>query len=212
MANNPKLEKISIEFSRRINDAVTAGNADGDVLTAVDRMSYINKAMLKMVDDVWLGVNGDKKDFARLLPELIKARTITVGNGLYVITSPNLDFFQLSEAVINNGTSTVQASVISSAYYETVLNGKIPQLKGDADNPMVIESGGIITFAPLTSFAGTKNAVITIIKLPINGYDGSFLQMATGVNLEDSPFYNSRNSQIAENAAILYKQDASLIS
>ena len=31
MANQPKLERISIELSRRIKDPVTDGNADGDM-------------------------------------------------------------------------------------------------------------------------------------------------------------------------------------
>ena len=211
MSLNPKLNLISIEFSRRINDAVSAGDAPGQILTAVDRMAYINKAMLKMVDDVWNAVKGDKKLFIALLPELSRSRAITTAaGGTYTIATPNLDYFQLIEASINNGTDVVQGAIIPSAYSQTVLNGQIPQLLGDANNPMVIEIGGLITFAPIASF-GSKAATLTIIKLPINGFDGSFLQITQGTNLEDSPFYSSRNSKLAEIAQNLYNIDANLI-
>ena len=208
----PKLSLISIELSQRINDAVSTGDADGTILTSDARMSYINKAMLKMVNDVWEAVKGDKKLFLMLLPELARLRTITTAsNSTYTVATPNLDFFQLLEATINNGTSVVQGSVIPSCYYQTVLNGKLPQLLGDVNNPMILEAGGLITFAPVASFGG-KTATLTIIKMPINGYDGSFLQITQGTNLEDSPFDSSKNSKLADIAQQLYNIDANLIS
>lgn len=212
MALNQKLSAISIELSRRINDPVTVGDANGTILSSDDRMAYINKAMLKMVDDVWQAVKGDKKLFLVLLPELARLRNIiTQAGGIYQMATPNLDFFQLVEATITNGTSIVQGSIIPSAYSQTVLNGKIPQLLGDVNNPMIVESGGLITFAPTGSF-GLKAATLTIIKSPINGFGGSFLQITQATNLEDSPFYPERNSKIAEIAQDLYNVDANLIS
>ena len=217
MALQKNLALMSVELAQRINDAVSVGDANGTILTSDARMSYINKAMLKMVDDVWNAVKGDKKLFIALLPELSRQRIVTLGSiyssskAAYQIATPNLDFFQLIEASVDNGTSVVQGAIIPSAYSQTVLNGKIPQMLGDLNNPMVVEIGGTITFAPIGSFMGCS-ATLTIIKLPINGYDGSFLQITQGANLEDSPFYPTRNSKIIDYAQQLYNIDANLIS
>jgi len=214
MANQPKLERISIELSRRIKDPVNNGNADGDRISSIDRMMYINKALLKIVDDVWMSVKGDKKAFCNLFPELVVPRDITTltspATGTYKIVTPNLDFFQLMEATINNGSSVVSADVRPSYYYQNVLNGRIPQLKGNANSPIVVEIQGTITFAPVASFSG-KAAHLTIIRLPINGYDGSFLQMVQSGTLEDSPFNDARNSTIAARAEQFYREEANLV-
>ncbi len=215
MANNIKLERISVEFAKRINDAftsagvaITTGDQDGVVLAASARMAYINKAMLKLFNDVWMSVQGDRQKFAQIFPELISARTVTTTSGsAYIIATPNLDFFQMIEATV----AGIQASVLPSYFYQTVKSGKTPQFKGDASNPMAVEINGTIYFLPDVSAFQTKSAVITILRLPINGgttgTGGIFLTMDASTS-EDSPFLNTWNTKIVDIAEQLFRQDA----
>lgn len=216
MANNAKLEKISVELAKRLNDAfdangseITAGDVSGKVVTASTRMAYINKAMFKLFNDVWVGVKGDKRKFAEILPELIVNREVTVGAGgsptpsAYVIANPNFDFFQLIEASI----ISIQAAVLPSSYYQSVKYGKIVQMQGDATNPVCIEVAKTIYFLPDgTAFQG-KGASLTFIRMPINGVNGYFLAMDSS-STEDSPFLDHWNSRIAELAEELFRIDA----
>lgn len=214
MANNVKLNRISQEFGQRINDGFNstgvpiAGDTDGIILTASQRMNYINKAMLKLFNDFWVQVQGEKKIFAQIFPELVQVRTVlTSSTSSYIVSTPNLDYFQLIEATIN-GT---QAAVLPSHLYQTVKSGNTPQIKGDTNNPVCIEIGRTIYFLPDGSAFRGQQAIFTILRLPINGgaigAGGSFLAMDAAIS-EDSPFYDQWNTTIAEYAEKLFRIDA----
>lgn len=213
--NNPKLEKISLELGARINDAFTsagaaiAGNTDGIVLTAAQRMAYINKAMFKLVNDVWQKANESdykhaKEIFAAMFPELIVYREVsTTAASKYVIATPNLDYFQLMEAVVNS----IQAECMPSHLYQTVKSGRTPQIRGSSTIPMVVEIEKTITFLPDNAAFQTKTATLTFLRQPLDKTTGSFLSMDATAT-EDSPFLDQWNTKIAEIAEQLYRYDA----
>ncbi len=215
MASNVRLEKISIELAKRINDAFTsagadvAGNTDGIVLTAAQRMSYINKAMFKLVNDVWQKANERdykhaKEIFAAFFPELVVYREVTTTSASkYVIATPNLDYFQLMEAVVNS----IQAEFMPSHLYQTVKSGRTPQIRGSSSIPMVVEIEKTIYFLPDNAAFQTKTATLTFIRQPLDKTSGSFLSMDSAVT-EDSPFLDQWNTQFAEISEQLYRYDA----
>ncbi len=213
--NNPRLEKISIELAKRINDAFTsagadvAGNTDGIVLTAVQRMSYINKAMFKLVNDVWQKANERdykhaKEIFAALFPELIVYREVsTTATSKYVIATPNLDYFQLMEAVVNS----IQAEFMPSHLYQTVKSGRTPQIRGSSSIPMVVEIEKTIYFLPDNAAFQSKTATLTFLRQPLDKTTGNFLSMDSATT-EDSPFLDQWNTVLASLAEQLYRYDA----
>ncbi len=209
MANNIKLERISIELAKRLNDAFTsadiavAGDTDGKVISAAQRMVYINKAMLKMFNDFWIQVKGEKRVFAQIFPELVVTRNVmTTNESTYVITNPNFDYFQLIEAMVDGKL----ASVMPSSYYLTVKSNKIPQISDSSVNPVCIETGRTIHFLPDAAAYQIKSAYLTFIRLPIIGTTGGFLLMDSST--EDSPFLDIWNTQIAAIAEQLFRIDA----
>lgn len=220
MANNTKLALISVSLAQKLNDAfdkttgaAIAGDGDGNVLSAVQRMAYINRAMHKLVGNVWDMANqkdykNAKQIFAGIFPELVVARTVTTTSAsLYVIATPNLDYFQLLEATVDS----MQAELMPSHLYLTVKSGRTIQIKGSATIPMVVEIGGSIYFLPDNAAFQSKSAVLTFLRTPLNngttGTAGIFLTMNNSTS-EDSPFLNSWNDKIVEIAEQLFRADA----
>lgn len=215
MANNPRIEKISIEFGQRINDGFTsagvviAGNTDGIILTAAQRMNYINKAMFKLVNEVWIKANerdwkNAKQIFAGLFPELVVTRPVTTtADSTYVIAAPNLDYFLLLEATVDG----IQAEYMPSSLYLTVKNGRTIQAKGTTAIPMVVEIGRTIYFLPNNAAFQTKSTQLTFLRQPLDKTTGNFLSVSDA-STEDSPFYDTWNSQIASVAEQLFRIDA----
>lgn len=221
MANNPRLSKISVELAMRMNDAktladaaITTGDQDGTVYTAAARMMAINKAMFKLVDDVWMMANQqDYKNakiiFAGVFPELVVKRDVATGVSTgqpnaseYSIITPNLDYFQLLEAAVNNGSNVVQAELLPSYLYQTIKWGRTIQIKGTLSIPTASEIGGVIYLFE-SGGTGFPNRVLylTFLRQPLDKTQGCFLSMtngSSGGNTEDSPFLDQHNSKIAE--------------
>jgi len=85
-----KFDQTLQEFSRRIGDrldsAFTPGGGafpNGAELGAADAISYINKALSKMVEDTLETAKGDIKVLASVFPELVATPiTITLCSGV----------------------------------------------------------------------------------------------------------------------------------
>ena len=222
MANNTKLERISVSLAKRLNDAftsagvaITTGDQDGIVLSALQRMEFINKAMFKLFNDVWAMANekdpkNAKQIFSGIFPELVVTRSSisTTPASLYVIATPNLDYFQLLEATIES----LQAELMPSYLYLTVKSGRTIQARGSATIPVVVENSGTIYFLPdNAAFQSKATVVLTFIRQPLDKTQGCFLSMTagtTGGNTEDSPFGNQWNDKIVNFAEQLFRQDA----
>jgi len=199
----PKFDRISVEFAQRISDPVTTAATAGNVLTADQRTSYVNKALHKLVNDVKTGLQGNLERFADIFPELVDNRVITLTAGsIYVLANPNLDFLGLIALTFT--TNSVPAEILPASRYGVVAGAKIPQMAGTAAKPIIIELNKTLYAFPAASFV-SAGATITIIKQPLNPTDGSFL---TQGGTYDSPFYDTWNSKIAEIAEQLWRIDA----
>ena len=222
MANNVKLARISVELAQRINDGFTsagvavAGDTDGKVLTALQRMNFINKAMFKLFNDAWLSVKGDKKAFAQLFPELVVYASLgTTDDGIIEVASPIEDYFQLMAAAIKvDSLVFTQAAVLPSSSFQDVRDGSVLQARGSIYYPICIEIGRVIYFLPADTDEFTQRDVgITYLKIPVqpettgSKVAGSFLTMSDATS-DDSPFSNHWNSKIAEIAEQLFRTDA----
>ncbi len=226
MANNTKLERISVELAGRLNDKVTAGGVvittgdqDGVILSAAQRMLFINRAMFKLFNEVWMGANqkdskNAKQIFVGVFPELVVTRDLTTlsATSTYDIATPNLDYFQLLEATINPaGASAMQAEFLPSYLYLTAKYGRTTQIKGTTSIPMIVEANGTIYFLPDDVAFQSKPAKLTFIRQPLDKTQGCFLSMtngSSGGNTEDSPFGNQWNTAIVDRAEILFRMDA----
>jgi hypothetical protein len=206
----PKLDKIITAFCNRIGQSAVFTDSvlqDGDTLTALEVVSYINRAMFELFNKYWVLFQGDRGKFAALFPELIKSRTIAVTNTdsktKYVIANPNLDFFAFIDGIT---AQSLYIKRLPSEIYNTVLSGKHAYYSPTNGDPAIIELNDTLFMFPI-NFVGSglsTNITINIIALPLNPADGSFLIQNGNY---DSPYNNHWNDEIVRLAEELYKQD-----
>ena len=198
----PKHDLINVELSRRINDAVVEAATNGNILSSSDRVAYVNKAMMKYINDAWLQVGGNVNAFIQIFPELVAIRTValTSPSATYTIANPNLDFFTLVSGLTATGKKYVAAA--PKDRLQIFQSGSLPTYAPTADYPQMVEIGGVVYVFPTTI---TENINLAFIKLPLNPTTGAFLTQGGSY---DSPFYDLHNSKIAEIAEQLYRIDA----
>jgi len=200
VSTTPKIDIISVEMSRKVGHPVNNATDDTDSLKSIERMSYINKAMFKMINDVWMKLKGDTEVFVNMFPELIvKTSALTLSSGNYTIISPYLDFFKLIDG-------KTEADVYIKRWHETLFmvaeTGKNLNYIATASDPSVIQLKNMLYFYPKNS---TFTPTILYIKVPVNPTSGNYL---TQGGQYDSPFFDHRNEEISQIAADLFLQDA----
>lgn len=201
--STPNFDLISLELAQRINDSVVAANNDGTTLTADQRTSFVNKALHKLFNDMWIGVRGDKKKFLEIFPELSSDNLITTTSaGIYTVASPILDFFTIIDGLKSSGNIYIPA--IDDYYWNVVKSGMNEDYTYTANEPAVIEHNRILNFFPASDY-NAKAVTINYIKMPLDPLTGGFL---TQGGATDSPYYPHWNSKIAEIAEELFRISA----
>lgn len=208
----PKINLISLYFARRIKDSknssgveFTLGTEDGLTLSALQRMIYINEAMFALVGTMWkYAINVDqqrnKEIFAKIFPELVRVRTITTtAGGQYVIANPNLDYFELLEAVADSK----YCEIAPKHLYSAIVSGPA-QYRGTAAFPKAIEIEKTITFQPVASF-NAKSCSLTILVEPVDPTTGGYF---TQGGTYDSPFFDHWNDEIVKIATDIFLNDS----
>jgi len=196
----PKFDRLSIELSRRINDAVSSGSTNGDTLSANDRTAYINKALLIFQNNYIKGVKGDLHLYAKLFPEMITQTEITLtSTSDYTIGSGMKNYYGLLSGLT---TSDKYIRNVPSSQYHVIKSNYLPTFTPTADYPICIEFGEIIYIFP-NSYASTKIKIL-YITTPISPTDGSFLVQGGSY---DSPFNDIWNNEIVSIAEELFKTD-----
>ena len=196
-------DRISIELAQRINDPVATAATDGNILTADLRTSFVNKALHKLFNDMWVAVQGDKKKFVEIFPEMTADNLIiTDSNGLFTVASPILNFFTIIDGLKVTGNIYIPA--IDDYFWNIVKSGANEDYVYTAAEPAVIEHNRILYFFPASDYA-SKSIAINYIKMPLDPATGAFL---TQGGTTDSPFYPHWNSRIAEIAEELFRISA----
>ena len=192
------LQEFSERIGNRLDSAFTPGNAfpDGNLLDAVDAIAIVNKALLKLHDDAWRAVRGNKEDFVRLFPELVKLTgTITFTTGIFTIINPYLDFFAL---ISGYQTTSIPFRLEKEENLYLLQTGSYPRHAPTASKPMIIPFGNKVYVFPTNVSDGKLHYIVQ----PLIPSTGGFL--IQNDNLGDSPFYNTRNTAIAAIAEELY--------
>ena len=213
-STTPKLDNIIREFAQRIQDPVTFNGSfnvvPGKVITtAASLEAYITESMFILINQVWLQCAQAPKPlekFAEIFPELVVSRNVTLVASKYTIGSDahNYDFMYLLSAVVDNKLAAVKPSYL----YTTAVLGH-PQIRGDAEHPIVIEKERSINVFPAATFS-SSTVTLLFIKQPLVETSGLYLTQNGGAGSE-SPFYDQWNSKIAEIAMqqFLIKQGGS---
>jgi len=161
--------------------------------------TFVNRALFKLVNDVWTSVNGDPKLFLQILPELGDEENITTTvSGTYVIGTSAVirDFFRLLDARL----STTYIEAVEPHLLEEFLTDKNTERIPTAAIPYVYEQGGTLYFLPAASF-NAQVVYVHYLRLPISSVNGAFITSGGSI---DSPFYDHWNSKIAEIAAQIF--------
>lgn len=197
----PKFDRILQEFSRRIGDKLVSafnpgGGAypEGTILTAAMAIAYVNRGMLTYMNDALFAVQGDKKQFLELMPELISPlTTVAFTTGVHAIANPNLHYFDFVGGVAGTAQITRQSPVLLDLF----LAGNYPLHPPSTEKPFVISVKNKLYIFPTS----ITTANILFITQPIDGTTGNFITQNGSI---DSPFYEPRNSAIADKAEQLY--------
>jgi len=188
---------MSLSLAQRIADAVATTTTDGSILTALARISYLNRAMFKIINDIWQQLSGDKDKFAAMFPELVSTpQVLALSSGVYTIASPLLDFFVLHQAY----TATTVIRVYPPKYYENLMIGNLPQISADANNPAVVQLGTSLNFFPTATVPS-----IIYLRQPLDPTTGAYLSQNGNY---DSPFLEHWNDFIVSTAQQLFELDA----
>ena len=206
----PRIDDISLQFARKIYDAYTsagvaftAGTEAGIKLSAAERMAYINQALFVLFNTYWEGLQGDKETFAKMFPELVVQRSFTTdGYSKYVIANPNLDYFELLEAV----SETKYLEVIPKHLKLAATYGSVT-FQASSSIPKIIEAEGTIYILPDVSAFQSAVTIIRMIKQPVNPTNGALLTQGGSY---DSPYNIQWNVKLAEIAKELYFKDAGM--
>jgi hypothetical protein len=195
----PKFDRMSVEFSKRINDPVAAEGTDGKFVTSAVRELFLNQALQALFGMYWEKTGGDPTSFHSLFPELVVPRTVTLSSSKYTIATPNLDFKKLVEAV----PASKYATILPATKKSSAEIGYPSYNAGSANNPVAVESGGIIYVYPAASFV-SSSTVLTIIVQPLDPTTGGYL---TGGGSYDSPFAPNWEEEIIQTATRIFDKD-----
>jgi hypothetical protein len=212
----PKFDRIITEFSLKISDPATFVSGvlqNGNVLTASEKVHYVNRALFKLFETV-VAQNKDKNAIAAIFPELIANATNVsftpgaaygLGNGLtYVVSSPYLDFSNIVLNAYAHFSIPSRMTVLSPEMLSIVASGINTGYIPSVENTFLIPNGRILYAYP--SGFGTQIS-FQYIKLPLNNLTGGLLTQNGSV---DSPFSDAWTSTLADIAAQIYYQDSQL--
>lgn len=197
----PKFNRVALQFMQRINDPTTESAGvivGGKQLTTVAKIeTFVNRAMMELFNQYWTALNGERKLFSQMFPELIKQTDIdTDANGLYTINSTKLRSLYVP-LDLRKTTSPIDILPPEAAeYIETSDNA----LEPSTTNFYCLHVGNVLKFYPAASFASTK-VNIAFIQLPVSDTDGSLLVSGGSI---DIPFSDQWENQLASIAADLY--------
>lgn len=203
-----KFDLIAQELMRLVKDefvtSFTPGAGlmpAGSILRSREIISeYVNRALLKVFNDIWASAGGDVAVFARLVPELVVTREVSItqvgDNGTYTIASPNFDIYELAEISTSSGLGVVGKKEL----IQSIEKGSVLQYTGTTAKPIGVFMGDTIYLYPYASLAK-----ITAVKQPINPTSGVLL-VQNGIY--DSPYAMHWNSRIASVAYGLYLADS----
>lgn len=218
----PKFDECSIELSKRLLDPATTAAADGADITADERTNLINRALLKLFNDIWVSVGGNIDKFVQICPELLKTTaaltfaveetTDTVGMpagvtyakiNAYEIASPYLD---LKEIYAARQADRVKISVYPTDKY-TLLITEDGYYLHTTEKMGMVKSGNKLYLFPKTYAAGANivNVKVQYVGLPINPTTGVLLTQ--GGNY-DSPFGYEWQDKIVSIAQEFYNKES----
>jgi len=203
----PKFDQIAAEFLKKIPDKFQTTFIPGDgempdgyVLTKEQIADYVNRALHKLFDDVWIELKGVKEDFVRVFPELIDTtENISLP---YIIGNEEKykNFYKPLGAI--RASDGLYFRIWSEDKLTLAMSAKTIKYRATENNPAIIQNKNILMVFP-TDLEDTT-VKVQYIKFPNNPETGEFLSQNGSY---DSPYDATRNSRLANIAFELYLQD-----
>ena len=159
---------------------------------------YINRALWKLFDSVWMQVHGDVKSFIAIFPELTKTGNFLFTSGIYTLISDKLDLYAIAGALT---TSDDYVSVWGEDKYTLVKSGKNRSYIPDSSNQAIIKMANKIYLFPEETFTHSLHYVVS----PTDPTTGGPL---TQNGSYDMPFDYTRVNTLIELAVGIYNQAA----
>ena len=152
--STPRLDLVYDGFIRGIGDRwdsafdPTAGQAIPDSVMMEKEIipRYVNRALWKLFDTVWLQVEGDAKRFGGIFPELIKKTgEVVFSSGAWTIAANYLDIHTIFGAWTD---TDVYVGILSPDKYSILVSGKNRSYIPTATTPAIIKMSNVVYIFP----------------------------------------------------------------
>lgn len=201
---SPNFDKIQIYFSQKIGDPVSTASTTKPTsnTTKETRNIYINRAMMKLFNDVWLQVQGNVEKFIEIFPELYKIMPMTTDSSGKVAALPSsyANYFVSIEGEKNTGNERIK--FVEKVLYQTVKNSQNKQYLPSATNLFGFEISKAFEFYPASEF-NAQDIRVAIVIMPLTTSGGQFSDNGS----EDIPFSAHWHEMISELALQIWKED-----
>ena len=172
-------------------------------MTAVEYINYVNNAMMKLFNDKWGEVKGDKQSFVNMFPELVETKApafvkedVSVPRYSYVsLTNTALPLANLYSVLYANYTTTFIENASPDMLFALEM-GTVSL--ASITSPLIVQGRGNLYIFPALS--SSLAVTVNYIKLPKKA-DGNFI---TQNGDTDSPFDDSWNTVIADIATQMF--------
>lgn len=198
---SPKFDSCSVQFAKKIGDAVATAATAGNILSVAERETYLNLALNEVFRKYWAGVQGDTEKFLEIFPELHKSIQVTsTAGGLYVLAAATtFDFFKMIDGY--TVTSPKYIKFLKKTLRTIVITGTNSLYVPSATHFIGFEIEGTLEFYPAASF-NAQNVKINYIRKPVNPTTGNAFVNA---DTSDIPFNAIWSEEIAETAYQIWR-------
>lgn len=201
----PKFDRLCINFVKRIPDQLTSDFTPGTgnlprsyLLNSAQIIDYINRAMNKLFQTVWIETGGDINKFVRILPELQKLTdAITLNSGKYTIENPYLDFFKIVGCYSNNKYIKPR----HESDYALIKANKYRRYQISSEDPIIFQISNYLEVIPNDA---VNTIIINYIALPIDNTTGNFLTQNGSI---DIPFREHWEKEIVDIAYKIFLEE-----
>lgn len=201
----PKFDRLCVNFVKRIPDQLTSAFTPGTgnlprsyLLDSAQIIDYINRAMNKLFQTVWIETGGDINKFVRILPELQKLTdAITLNSGKYTIANPYLDFFKIVGCYSNNKYIKPR----HESDYALIKSNKYRRYQISSEDPIIFQISNYLEVIPNDA---VNTIIINYIALPIDNTTGNFLTQNGSI---DIPFREHWEKEIVDIAYKIFLEE-----
>jgi hypothetical protein len=201
----PRFNRIALSFMAHINDVTTESVGvvqGGSIVTTTARIeSYVNRALVKLTNQLWEACGYDAEKFLQVCPELATLGSLVKSTGDLTVPGDYFELVTASMPTLNGSSVNRYVRTPPRDKYHITKTGTNSKYVASSESPIIYEFNGTLYLFPTITDATIE---ILYIKMPVKS-DGTALTSGGAV---DSPFTDQWDEAIAEIAYGIYLSES----